>query len=549
MFGGMGAPTKNKGGNPLIITYEKRIRQLVEKDGKSKTDLNEIKFLQEQLAIHYDAIAKYEKAKRDQPDPGSGKGKTASATRGKTRSRKNEVAEVMEKLEGSPLSDLKKKKWKFLDNSPLLGYQLGPIANSYRWQWYLKPRQIGFTLGMAYKMWRLMLKGESCTWISASKPQAFVARDYIKRFAHEECGLELNGVDEIILYKDGQIHAKGMFRGANKATGQSYSGHLFIDEIFWLPDFVNVERAARGIATQKKYMKIYFSTPSWVTHGAYHMWRGDPDKDLISGKVQDGIYREIISLEQAVKDGAGSFIDIAQLRDENDDESYRQLFGNQFLDDQLSIFKFAKLRDCLVEALDWDDFEMNSNEQRIYTGDGVVWGGFDPAPRRDWAKFILMTKPDDKHKEYRKILEMEWKDVHFRQMAEDIVECVSEYNIEHLVVDRNGAGEGVCQILEEALPHVVTGLIPTQAEKSKMVTTATDLINDKKMLFHINDYHIPNAFTQIKTGANRDGSRTLIKTDRNKRTGNHGDIAWAAMNAVYFHELARTRGSSFGFVN
>ncbi len=522
--------------NPLIVDYEKRIRELLKKEKKSAAVYKEIEFLQKQLKAQYSNVAKLATAQKAVASS-SADNNTSSKSKAKKGAKKNDVTKALKR---DPTE---------IKRFPFFKYQQDAIDSTERWQWYLKPRQIGFTFAMAQKMWNYAMKGETSTWISASKPQAHVARDYIKTFAFDEYGLKLIGTDDIILYKDGKIYAKMLFRGSNKSTGQSYSGHLFIDEIFWLPDFNNVERAARGIATHKKYQKIYFSTPSYVTHGAYEMWRGDPDQDIISGKKQGGIFREIITLEQAIADGAGAFLDIDILREENDDESYSQLYGLQFLDDTFSIFKFAKLQLCGVEPLDWDDFEMDESGDRIYTGDGVVWAGFDPAPRRDFAKLVLLAIPDEKHKYYRKIFEHEWKGVQDRAIANDIIEILSNYNVESLVIDRNGSGEGVSQLLEAALPFITTSIDLNDAIKQKMVTKTSDLINTKKLRWNQREYHIPNAFMRIKSTPNRNSSRTLIKTARTRKTGNHGDTAWAMMNALYNHEMAEVQESSFTVIH
>ncbi len=94
-------------------------------------------------------------------------------------------------------------------------------------------------------------------------------RKYIIAFARQ-AGVELTG-DPIVLGNNG---AELMFLGTNANTAQSHNGDLYVDEIFWIPNFQKLKRVAGGMSSQEHLRTTYFSTP--------HRWRTELTR---SGRV------------------------------------------------------------------------------------------------------------------------------------------------------------------------------------------------------------------------------------------------------------------------
>jgi hypothetical protein len=88
-----------------------------------------------------------------------------------------------------------------------------------------------------------------------------VFREYIIQFARL-VDVDLTG-DPIVIGNNG---AKLIFLGTNSNTAQSHNGDLYVDEIFWIPNFQKLRKVASGMASQKHLRSTYFSTPPrWRT--------------------------------------------------------------------------------------------------------------------------------------------------------------------------------------------------------------------------------------------------------------------------------------------
>jgi len=103
--------------------------------------------------------------------------------------------------------------------------------------------------------------------LSASKTQAYVFRKYIIAFARM-VDVDLSG-DPIVIGNNG---AELTFLGTNSNTAQSHNGGLYVDEIFWIPNFQKLRKVASGMASQSHLRTTYFSTTSTLAHGAYPFW-------------------------------------------------------------------------------------------------------------------------------------------------------------------------------------------------------------------------------------------------------------------------------------
>ncbi|WP_252385012.1 terminase large subunit domain-containing protein, partial [Escherichia coli] len=138
--------------------------------------------------------------------------------------------------------------------------------------------------------------------------------------------VDLTG-DPIVLGNNG---AKLIFLGTNSNTAQSHNGDLYVDEIFWIPNFQVLRKVASGMASQSHLRSTYFSTPSTLAHDAYPFWSGelfnrgrasaaerveiDVSHNALAGGLlcADGQWRQIVTIEDALKGGCTLF-DIEQL--------------------------------------------------------------------------------------------------------------------------------------------------------------------------------------------------------------------------------------------
>jgi hypothetical protein len=174
---------------------------------------------------------------------------------------------------------------------------------------------------------RALETGNNQIFLSASRAQAFQFKRFIQKLA--QVGVELKGGDAITLSNGATLY----FLGTSAATAQSYTGDLYLDEAFWISNFIKLRKVAAGMATHKGLRRTYFSTPSSEEHEAYPFWTGDQFnkapprgdrvdidtsyKALKNGKLGgDNIWRQIVTLEDAVKLGF-DLVEIETIKMEN----------------------------------------------------------------------------------------------------------------------------------------------------------------------------------------------------------------------------------------
>ncbi|WP_267880184.1 terminase large subunit domain-containing protein [Shewanella marina] len=184
------------------------------------------------------------------------------STKKKGRKRKNDV---------SHLSAEDFSAW----HESLFEYQQTMHANLHqRIRNILKSRQIGATYYFAGEAFeQAVLTGEPQIFLSASRAQAEVFRSYIIAISQQFFEVELSGNPIVLNTAHGAAELR--FLSTNSKTAQSYHGHVYIDEYFWIAKFDVLNKIASAMATHKHWRKTYFSTPSSKEHSAYGFWTGD----------------------------------------------------------------------------------------------------------------------------------------------------------------------------------------------------------------------------------------------------------------------------------
>ena len=225
----------------------------------------------------------------------------------------------------------------------MFDYQRVWLNQKVRFRNLLKSRQIGATFFFAREAFiDALTTGKNKVFLSASKAQAFQFKQYMVDMA-QMVGAELKGSD--IRLGNGAVL---YFLGTNSRTAQGRHGDLYVDEYFWIPDFKELTRLAKPMASQKQYRITYFSTPSAVSHPAYGFWTGEQFNEgrnksehirldvsheaLAGGRAcEDGQWRQIVTLDDAERMGCTLF-DRNPLLLENSPAEFRQLFMCEFVE-------------------------------------------------------------------------------------------------------------------------------------------------------------------------------------------------------------------------
>ena len=417
----------------------------------------------------------------------------------------------------------------------------------------LKSRQIGATFYFSREALLHALKtGHNQIFLSASKTQAYVFREYIIQFARL-VDVDLTG-DPIVIGNNG---AKLIFLGTNSNTAQSHNGDLYVDEIFWIPNFQKLRKVSSGMASQSHLRSTYFSTPSTLAHGAYPFWSGelfnrgraraservdiDISHDALAAGVAcpDGQWRQIVTIEDALAGGCTLF-NLEQLKQENSVDDFRNLFMCEFVDDKASVFPFEDLQRCMVDSLEeWEDYAPFADNP---FGSRPVWVGYDPSHSGDSAGCVVLAPPVVAGGKFRILERHQWKGMDFATQAESIRQLTEKYNVEYIGIDATGLGIGVFQLVRSFYP-AARDIRYTPEMKTAMVLKAKDVIRRGCLEYDVSATDITTSFMAIRKTMTSSGRSATYEASRTEEAS-HADVAWATMHALLNEPLTAGSGQA-----
>ncbi|PHI29233.1 terminase ATPase subunit family protein [Budvicia aquatica] len=415
-------------------------------------------------------------------------------------------------------------------------------GNQHRIRNILKSRQIGATYYFAREAFiDALATGRNQIFLSASKAQAHVFKQYIIEFARE-VDVDLRG-DPITLPNGAMLY----FLGTNARTAQSYHGNLYLDEYFWIPKFLELKKVSSGMALHKKWRQTYFSTPSSLTHSAYPFWsgalfnRGRPKADRIELDLthshlakgvlcQDGQYRQIITVEDAINGGCNLF-DLDQLRLEYGPHDYQNLLMCEFVDDLSSVFPLEEMQRCMVDSMEvWEDYNQFLIRPFAYR---PVWVGYDPAKgtaNGDSAGCVVIAPPVVPGGKFRILERHQWRGMDFTAQAESIKQITERYNVTYIGIDSTGVGHGVYHLVKQFFP-ATREFVYNPTVKNALVLKAKDVITNRRLEFDAGYTDIAQSFMAIRKAITASGNRPTYEASRSEEAS-HADLAWATMHAL-----------------
>lgn len=513
---------------------ERRIQLLTGRDGKTELELKEL----DQLITHAVKLrAQHNKHKeklaaaRPSSTGGSngGNDEESDQPRGKRKYNKNDVSGLTE-------DDL--NAWA---EEHLFGYQKHLRLNiSQQVRNILKSRQIGATWYFAFEAFEnAVLTGDPQIFLSASRAQAEVFRSYIVNIAQEYFGITLTG-NPIRLSNGAELR----FLSTNKNTAQSYSGHLYCDEYFWVPNFARLNEVASAMATHDKWRTTYFSTPSAKTHQAYPFWTGEEWKKGSKKRAAvvfptfnamrdggrlcpDGQWRYVITMEDAIANGF-NLASIDKLRNRYSKDTFDMLYMCVFVDSKDAVFSFSDLEKCGTDITFWQDHDPKA---RRPFGDRPVWGGYDPARSGDLSTFVIMAPPVLAGEKFRVLAIINWRGMNFRYQASEIKKLFARYNFTYLGVDVTGIGQGVYDNIHPFAMRVLKPIRYDLSTKNRLVLKAADVIESGRIEWDADLKEVAASFMSIRRAVTKSGSAVTFVADRTAETG-HAEAAWAIMHGL-----------------
>ncbi|WP_142847096.1 terminase large subunit domain-containing protein [Telmatospirillum sp. J64-1] len=516
---------------PVVVRIETQIEQrllrVIAKPDKSERDLAEMDQLTRIL----------ERTARIQKYEASGKEGDLNPNIAKRNKGRKKKAEEKNQLTEEQVEQLL-EAW----DRDLFDYQRrwNEVRKHHRVRNILKSRQIGATWYFAREaLIDAITTGDNQIFLSASKAQAHVFRDYIVQFVKDVTGVELKGTP-IKLWNGATLY----FLGTNSKTAQSYHGHVYLDEYAWISKFLEFRKVASAMATHKKWRITYFSTPSTIGHEANAFWTGEsfnkgrPKAERVEIDVShqalregalgpDGQWRQIVTIEDAAARGCDLF-DIDQLRREYNDQDFANLFMCVWVDDSAAFFTFEELKRCMVDA--WEAWRQDWRPDHVPPYDGPVWIGYDPALSQDSASIVVVAPPRVDGGKFRLLEKISFVGVDFQAQAEAIRKLTLKYRVEHIGIDVTTIGQGVFEMVRNFFPaaHAITYSVEV---KTRMVLKAKHLISKRLFEFDAGATDVAMAFMSIKKTQTPSGRQATFIAARGRETG-HADVAWAVMHAI-----------------
>lgn len=515
---------------------ERRYQLLASRDNKTDLDLKEMDLLiahatklRAQSNKHKEKLASSQGERQ-----AAARGDSEDEPRGKRKYKKNDI------------SSLTQEDFDTWAEEHLFEYQkhlrrnIGQLVRN-----ILKSRQIGATWYFAFEAFEnAVMTGDPQIFLSASKAQAEVFRSYIVNIAEQYFGITLTG-NPIRLSNGAELR----FLSTNKNTAQSYSGHLYCDEYFWVPNFAKLNEVASAMATHDKWRTTYFSTPSAKTHQAYPFWTGEEwkqgskkraaikfplfDEMRDGGRLcPDGQWRYVITMEDAIA-GGFNLANIEKLRNRYNTATFDMLYMCVFVDSKDSVFSFSDLEACGVEVDTWQDHDPDAKRP---FGDRPVWGGFDPARSGDLSCFVIVAPPMFAVEKFRVLKVIYWKGMNFRYQAKQIEKLFDQYNFTYLGVDVTGIGQGVFDNIQHFAMKVVVPIRYDMNTKNQLVLKAADVVESQRIEWDKNLKEIPASFMSVRRTTTQSGNAMTFVADRSQDTG-HAEAFWAITHALHNEPL------------
>jgi len=475
------------------------------------------------------------------------KDQTKKKKRSRKKAPKNDISGITEDI----LDDFRKahffeyqQLWHERKNDPL----------TRRNRFILKSRQIGATYYFAYEAFEdAVLTGDNQIFLSASRDQAEVFKAYIIAIAQQHFDVELKGQGVIILSNGAEIR----FLSTNSRTAQSYHGHLYVDEVFWIPHFEKLWKVASGMSAHKKWRRTLFSTPSAMSHQAYLMWSGEKFNKNRSEKNQvefdisnkalkngvlgaDKIWRHVVTVRDAEAQGCDLF-DIDELEIEYSKDDFDNLFMCKFIDDAMSVFTLSKLIACMTDSDTWTDYHPDA---AMPFGNRPVALGYDPSRTRDNASIVIMAIPLKATDKWRLLKKESYHGVNFQYQANRIKEICDSHNVKHIGIDITGIGYGVFEMVEKFFRRA-TPINYSIQTKTELVLKALDVVENDRFEYSAGDKEVTQAFMMISKTSTPSGQITYA-ANRSNTTG-HADVAWGVMHALNYEDLVPRKKSSVSF--
>lgn len=395
--------------------------------------------------------------------------------------------------------DAIKRVWDYIEGRILLPYQVEWIKDTSRFKICLKARQIGISDSIGLEGALDVLGGEPVFYISRTEKQSIyllekfykwmeffhaggVGIDYTEK-SRTEC--KINGVDVKSLT-------------SNAVAGEGFSGNVYLDEFGLHENDEQIYRSLVPTITWGYKIRVV-SRPFGQSNKFYELWNDVARYPDYSRHKYD--------INRALGDGLP--VDIGELRRNLDDESFREMYLCEFVDESTSYFPYVLLRSAIGECSG---------------GSGDHFLGMDIGRKRDATVIYVVRKLGDRFQtvEIRRL-----RGTKFADQRASLKAIMEKYKIVSGRVDATGMGMQLAEEIHNEFPQI-RPLVFTQYVKVRMVTTLKRLF-EEHLITIPDDQELVAACHSIKKTVTANNN---VIFDAARNTDGHADDFWALALAV-----------------
>lgn len=390
------------------------------------------------------------------------------------------------------------KVFKRIIQTQLLPYQIKWLADKSKFKIGLKARQIGWsTICSLEALYNVLYKNENQYFVSASQRQSIelLAKFYTWLDVFEACGIKLN----ITSRSKTEVTINGCSvysLTSNVNTSQGFTGSVFLDEASLLPNDKELYNGILPSITLNGSIKI-IARPAGQNNLFYEIWSDEKKYKKYS--------RHKCDIHEAIAQGLK--VDISDIRESMDDESFSENYECQFIDSSSSFFPYDLLRTCY--GTPQPDVE------------GATYITIDVGRSNDRTAICVFVK--DSNEVYNLV---EWKELHkmeFTKQEETIGEYIKNYSPLKVVIDK-GFNPQLCENLEKKFKGLVVGAHCNDEFKHKGFSFLKKLFEDKKILIEAHE-DIIRQLHSVK----RENTVGKVKYTAPRNASGHADLAFSMM--------------------
>ncbi|MCP4105482.1 MAG: hypothetical protein GY749_08090 [Desulfobacteraceae bacterium] len=431
--------------------------------------------------------------------------------------KKNRRKEVKKPAVRAEVTGDLNSRFRDYEEKNLRKYQRDFVQDDSRFRCMLKARQVGLSWTEAFDMVKNgMLRKVDQNLISTSLGQAEntvrYCRQHLKAMGIEETG---KGQKQEIVLPVGDVRIRTL--PANQATSQGWPGDVVFDEMAWYRRSKEVWTAVVPSVTAVNGRITCLSTP-YEAGPHNHFWSiATNDED------QFGLFsRHSIDIYSAIDQGLS--INIEELRQLFDTDTFDRLYLLKFFSDEDSYFSLDELNECRGVCMGlWV-----GNDRRA---------GWDMAKKIDASEVVAVEKLAEQI--FMRGSET-WRRIKYNRQKTKLLHILNKWRIGHLHVDETGVGTGVKDFVKPHIPKHVRQHwhMFTQPFKAIIAQNLKKLVEDIRLVIPHDDRVLISQFLNIK----RMATATGISYDIARNSTGHGDRFWALALACSGIEFGKSSG-------